>query len=189
MTETIADRYRRRAAAFTDAAAAVPADRWGDPTPCEEWTTRQLVGHVIDTQGLFAGFVGEEIEPGPSVDDDPVAAWEFVRDQTQAFLDDPEVAGRGYEAFGGATSTYARGVDQFLSFDLVVHRWDLAKATGGDTTIPAADVEAMAAAIAVMSEKFGDAMRGPGAFGPELHAPDGCDEQTRALAFIGRRDW
>jgi hypothetical protein len=34
---------------------------------------------------------------------------------------------------------------------------------------------------------MGDAMRGPGAFGPELEAPEDADEQTRLLAFLGRR--
>jgi hypothetical protein len=35
--------------------------------------------------------------------------------------------------------------------------------------------------------QFGDALRGPNAFGPEVPAPDGADEQTRLLAFLGRR--
>ena len=35
--------YQRLADAF----AAVPADRWGDPTPCEGWTVRDLGGHMV----------------------------------------------------------------------------------------------------------------------------------------------
>lgn len=35
--------YQRLADAF----AAVPADRWGDPTPCEGWTVRDLGGHIV----------------------------------------------------------------------------------------------------------------------------------------------
>jgi len=30
-------------------------------------------------------------------------------------------------------------------------------------------------------------MRSPQAFGPEVDAPAGADEQTRLLAFLGRR--
>lgn len=36
---------------------------------------------------------------------------------------------------------------------------------------------------------MGEAMRGPGAFGPELTPPEGADAQTRLLAFVGRRSW
>jgi hypothetical protein len=32
-----------------------------------------------------------------------------------------------------------------------------------------------------------DAMRSPGAFGPEVEAPEGASGQDRLLAFLGRR--
>ncbi len=35
--------YQRLADEF----AAVPADRWSDPTPCEGWTVRDLGGHMV----------------------------------------------------------------------------------------------------------------------------------------------
>lgn len=35
--------YQRLADEF----AAVPDDRWGDPTPCEGWTVRDLGGHMV----------------------------------------------------------------------------------------------------------------------------------------------
>ena len=47
----------------------------------------------------------------------------------------------------------------------------------------------MQAAVDVMTEQFADAMRGPGAFGPELTPPEGADTQTRLLAFLGRQAW
>ena len=34
---------------------------------------------------------------------------------------------------------------------------------------------------------MGDVLRGPGAFGPEVPAPEGADAQARLLAFLGRR--
>ncbi len=188
MTESIADRYRRRAAAFTETVAAVSPDRWADQSPCTEWKAVDVVRHVIDTQGLFAGFVGRELDDGPDVDIDPLGAWVVARDQTQAALNAPTLAAHSYDGFTGP-STFETGVDNFLSFDLIAHRWDLAHATGLPEEIPPVDVEAMQALIDGMSEQMAEAMRGPGAFGPELNPPGGADAQTRALAFIGRRSW
>jgi hypothetical protein len=44
---TTAQRYRMLAGDMTDRIAAVPKDRWDAPTPCEDWTARDLVGHLI----------------------------------------------------------------------------------------------------------------------------------------------
>src|SRR5436189_1031131 len=52
----ISERYKRLGDAFADKIAAVPHDRWDSQTPCEEWTARDLVGHVVNTQGMFLGF-------------------------------------------------------------------------------------------------------------------------------------
>ena len=64
MTE-IADRYRRLSDAFAATIAAVPDDRWSSPSPCEDWTARDVVGHVVASQGMFLGFVGEEVGRDP----------------------------------------------------------------------------------------------------------------------------
>lgn len=188
MTETIADRYRRRAATFTDTVAAVSADQWGAQSPCEEWDARAVVDHVAGTQGIFAGLAGRELEPGPVVADDPLAAWVAARDQTQAALDDPDLAAVAFDGFTGPT-TFEQAVDRFASLDLIVHRWDLAHAVGLDDEIPAEDLEALQTAMAEMGAQMGDAMRAPGVFGPELTPPDGADAQTAVLAFIGRQAW
>jgi uncharacterized protein (TIGR03086 family) len=188
MTETIADRYRRRAATFTETVAAVAEDRWSAPTPCEGWDAAAVLDHVVSTQAMFAGMVGRELEPGPSVAEDPLAAWTAARDQTQAALDDPDLAAAEFDGIAGRT-TFEQAVDRFLAFDLVVHRWDIARATGLDEEIPGEDVAALQTAIAEMREQFGEAMRGPGAFGPELTPPAGAGDQVQVLAFTGRQAW
>lgn len=188
MTETIADRYRRRAQTFTDTVAAVPADAWSQVSPCPEWTAIDVVRHVVDTQAMFAGFVQREPEPGPTVDDDPLGAWAAARKLTQQGLDAPQLAA---EEFDGAMGRqrYDQAVDRFLTFDLAVHRWDLARAAGLDDQMPPADLDAMEAAVTEMDEKMSAKMRGPGAFGPEVAPPEDADRQTRLLAFLGRRAW
>jgi len=181
MDET-ANRYRRLAAAFGEKVAAVPAARWGDPSPCEEWTARDVVRHVIDAHGIFLGLVGRESGDIPSVDDDPVAAFAAVRELVQGDLDDPARAGAEFDGFFGR-STFAQGVDRFLCSDLVLHGWDLARATGLDETMDPAEIPR----VLEQFRAFGDAARSRGVFGPELEAPPGADDQTRLLASSGRR--
>lgn len=181
MTE-ISDRYRRNAEAFAATIAAVPPDRWGDPSPCDDWDARAVVAHVIGAHGIFEGLAGRELAPGPSVDDDPAGAFAAARDQVQAELDDATLADVEFDGMFGR-STFAKGVDRFLSLDLVIHRWDLARATGGDEELPADEI----ARGWKDMEGIGDAMRGPGAFGPEVEPPPDADEQTRLLCFLGRR--
>lgn len=180
--EPIAARYDRLAAAFADKVRAVPPGRWDAPSPCEQWTALDVVRHVVETPRLFFGFVGREPGPVPPVEDGPAEAFEAVRRQVQADLDDPARAGAEFDGFFGR-STFAEAVDRFLSFDLLVHGWDLARAAGLDEAIAEPDLEWLERAAA----GFGDAMRGPQAFGPALEPPADADRQTRLLAFLGRR--
>ena len=177
----VAERYGRLADAFAATVAAVPADRWAAPSPCEEWTARDVVRHVVGTQAMFLGFVGEQAPEAPSVDDDPSAAWQVASAPIRARLADPDTASTTFEGMFG-TTTFATAVDSFLCTDLVVHRWDLAKAAGLPADMDAAEV----ARIQAQVERFGDSLRGPGAFKDALEPPPGADAQTRLLAFLGR---
>jgi uncharacterized protein (TIGR03086 family) len=179
--ETTADRYDRLARAFASTVDAVPPDAWENPSPCDEWTARDVVRHVVDAQNLFFGLVGKPPVVAPSVDDDPSGAWATTSGAVLADLRDPVASSVEFDGFFGRTS-FAQAVDRFLCLDLVVHRWDLARAAGLDDAIPDDDV----AMVMAGAEQMGDAMRGPGAFGPALDAPEGSDAQTRMLAFLGR---
>ncbi|HMK10070.1 MAG TPA: hypothetical protein VK461_00660, partial [Acidimicrobiales bacterium] len=117
----------------------------------------------------------------PPVEDDPVAAWKVARDATQAALDDPSIATREYDGFAGH-STFEKGVDQFICTDLIVHRWDIARATGLDAHIDPQDIADVREKMAPMAHL----LRSPRAFGPEVEVPASADEQTKFLAFLGR---
>jgi uncharacterized protein (TIGR03086 family) len=169
------------AGAFADKIAAVPDNAWANPSPCEGWAARDVVNHVIATQGMFLGFVDRELGEIPSADDDPVAAWRAASAVVQAELDDPERAAVEFQGLTG-TSTFEAAVNRFLCFDLVVHAWDLSRAAGLDDRMEAADV----ARVQQQAEEFGDAMRAPQAFGPEVEPPAGADDQQKLLAFLGR---
>ena len=62
-----------------------------------------------------------------------------------------------------------------------MHGWDLARAADRRSHRPA-DI----ARVRTRAEAFGDALRSPQAFGPEVAPPAGADDQARLLAFLGR---
>lgn len=182
MTE-ITDRYRRLADGFTSRVAAVPPDdpRWESPSPCEGWSARDVVKHLIDAHDMFFGLIEHKV-PAPSpVEDGPLAAWAETRDAMVAALEDPGVASTEYEGFFGV-SRWDHSVDRFITGDVLIHTWDLSRGLGVDDTLPGDEVEKFRAA----AEGFGDAARQPGVFGPEVAAPPDATEQEKLLAFLGR---
>lgn len=108
------------------------------------------------------------------------------RDALQGALEDPQVARSEYDSQAtGGRGTFEQAVDRFGNLDVLVHTWDLARAAGLDERLDAEEVHRVFAAVLPI-----DAMlRSPGACGPKLEPPAGADEQTRFLAFLGRRAW
>lgn len=180
--EEIADRYRRLATAMTSKIASVPADAWTNQSPCEKWTARDVVGHVVDVHGMFQGLVGRSAVPHPSVEDDPVGAFTAVRDQMQADLEDPQKVAEEYDGLLGR-STFGRAVDGFVCFDLAIHGWDLSRATGQDDTLDPRDVDQIQASV----DKLGDVMLKGGVVGPPVVPPAGASAQDRLLSALGRQ--
>jgi uncharacterized protein (TIGR03086 family) len=184
----IADRYRRRADAFEHTAANVAPDRWSDQSPCAEWKARDVVGHIVDMHGVMLRPLGRNLTEAPSVSDDPLGAYRSARADIEAVLDDPELAGAQCETPMGPM-TIEQHIDGVVSTDLIIHGWDLARATGQDDTIDPDEVERMLP----MALSIGDEMRTPGAFGPgivvfgpEVAVPDDASKQDRLLGLLGR---
>lgn len=179
----IADRYRTLAARFTETVEAVPDDRWDDSSPCSEWSARQVVDHVAESERDFLARFERAPDPVGG-GRDPMATWAPVRDAVQATLGDPAAADTAFEGYFGP-STFAAAIGDFYAFDLLVHRWDVARATGL-TDHEAMPPEEVTRSFAEM-RGMGDALRQPGICGPEVEIGDDADEQSRFLAFLGRR--
>jgi uncharacterized protein (TIGR03086 family) len=180
--EPVADRYRRLSAAMTERIAAVPEEAWSNPSPCEGWTARDLVGHLVELHGRFQGMVGRSLVDHPAVEVDPLGAWTAVRDQMQADLADPARVAEEYEGRLGR-STFGAAVDGFVCFDLVVHGWDLARATGQDDTMDPGEIEKVQA----MVDRMGPMMLANGVIARQLDAGPDASPQQRLLAALGRR--
>lgn len=178
----IASRYRNVAEQMTRRVTAVPDDAWDKPSPCEGWTARDIVRHLVDTGSFFLGRAGGALDSAPSVDDDPVGAWVVVRDAIQAALDDPAVAEQEYDTPMGRASL-EKTVGMFGIADVLIHTWDLARAVGLDETLDAEE----AARVLRGMEPNEAVMRSSGSFGPRVEVPDDADVQARLIAFTGRR--
>jgi uncharacterized protein (TIGR03086 family) len=179
----ISERYRKVAEQFTRRARSVPDDAWDNPAPCEGWVARDVVRHMVDWMpGFVLGNVGVDVPTIPSVDEDPVGAWVVVDRALQAALDDPEISAREFDSQAGhhrvddAVATFCLG-------DVLVHTWDLARATGLDETLDAEEVHRLFTGM----EPVDELLRSSGHFGPRVDVPADANEQTKLIAFTGRR--
>ena len=189
---TIADRYRRRADAFERKVAAVPPDGWSGPSPCAAWSARDVVDHIIAMHGSMLRPLGRGLSQAPSVADDPLAAFRAARADVEVVLDDPDLAGRDCETPTGPM-TAEQHIDRVVSDDLVLHGWDLAKATGQDDTMDPEDVERLWSSMAAIPPELMEKLRTPDAFGPgievfgpEVEVATDARPQHRLLGAMGR---
>lgn len=178
---TAADRYRRLADAFDSTVEALGPGDWDKPSPCAGWTARDVLAHVLDSESDIVTKVGQAVERSVDPADDPVAAWREVRDGMQALLDDPAMAALEYDGFDGR-ATLSDTVDRFFCFDLIVHRWDIARAAGTDITTPDEDVAAAHAFLDTMGRMFYDY----GAGAPPVAVPADASPQDTLLGRAGR---
>jgi uncharacterized protein (TIGR03086 family) len=188
MSESAA-RFQKAAAGFTARVEAVPAGGWERPAPCAGWAARDVVRHLVDWlsgPGFLLGTWGVETGPVPSVDTDPAGAWAVVRDAIQRSLEDPAVAGRVEDCGPPGRLSFEAAVDMTCTPDVLIHTWDLARATGLDEGLDPDEVHLQVAGIEAMPPELEQAMRDSGHFGPRVAVADDADEQTRLLAFMGR---
>lgn len=177
-----AERFRRVAGRFTDVAQGVLPDQWERPAPCEGWTARDVVRHLVEWVPAVIGRSGVALQPGPSVDTDPAGAWVALATALQSALDDPAVASTEFDVGPPGRMSVERAIGMIVLGDVLVHTWDLARATG-----QAEDVDVVIAAEMLEGMQAIDEMlRQSGHYGPKVPVPDDADVVTRLVAFTGR---
>jgi uncharacterized protein (TIGR03086 family) len=115
-------------------------------------------------------------------DEDPRLAWDAATRALDEITGDSRALA---EEVDGPAGRMPAGdlIDRFVTMDLLVHTWDLARAVGADERL---DEEFVRSAYEVLKPM--DAMiRQPRVFGPKLEPPPGADLQTEFLSFLGRR--
>ena len=179
--------YTRALYGFDHVVRLVPAGGWDAPSPCEGWTARDVVGHVIGVQRYVETLarstqptVNPWEDPGVIAGDDPVATWNRLRDDVLESLDHPGVIRRVVETFRGEET-----VDEALAWNVVdtlAHTWDLACAAGADTQLDPDLVDHALAETAAISQPLRDA----GWFGAQVRTGPDATPLQRFLAACGR---
>lgn len=162
------DRGLTQLGSLVEAVGPTDLDR---PTPCQDWTVKELLGHVVQGPANFAASVrGESPDwaAGSELPDDWSATFrKHADDLREAWTQHPDnEAGPGFQ-----------------TAELAVHAWDLSTALGKDPDD--LDPAVAEAGFATMSAALTPEGRGD-AFAPEQDAPPDADAYQRLAAFAGR---
>ena len=145
-------------------------------TPCDEWDVRTLLNHILDTSRYFTdSAVGKEAsppsgEPPDLLGADPVKQFEDARAKTLEVFGQDGVIEKTGASLGIASS------------DMLLHGWDVARATGQDATMPEGLPDAV---FGMIHGRFTDEQR-KGIFKPEVPVGPDPSAQDKLLAYTGR---
>lgn len=168
-----------------DVVDRIEPDQLDNPTPCSQFTVRDVLDHMLVLGGAFAfAFRGEEaptIEPPPRDGRVPAAEFRNTMDGLLDAVRSPGAMNRTVASPMGEMpgETFAR----LVAFDGLVHGWDLARATGqeyriADTVVANVDQFARGAIT--------DGMRDGDTFKAATTPPDGTTRLEQLVAFSGR---
>lgn len=168
----------------------VKPDQLTAPTPCPDWDVRALVNHLM----LWSAFRSERAahKQQPPANDPMTEETDFTKEpdwpETFASQLDKAVAAwsqpgatEGNTGLAGG-SMPARMIGMMMVGELVVHGWDLAKATGQPITTDEATLQT----VQEMATAMGDQGRQMGAFGEEVKVADDAPLLDKVLGLSGR---
>jgi uncharacterized protein (TIGR03086 family) len=165
-------------------------DQLGNPSPCSEWTVRDVINHITGGSTMFAVCVEEGSVPddllgqlmsGDNLGQDYVGAWEKASSRAVAAFDAPGALDKMVKLpFGEMPAAVALNI---AVFDVLTHAADIATATKQSLN----DTELIETALEVGHQMIGPDLRVPGVFDQEQPAPEGASPTVRLLAFAGRK--
>ena len=181
MSQDIIDRATNLINQFDARVQAVSADGWSAAAPCDGWTARDVVVHVSDNlSSIGNGLLGAESH-AVATDEDIVAAWATAK---QTFFDAMSSSDLSQTMPGPMGPMPAADIiGRMICTDVLVHTWDLARASGGDEQLDAVAVTQAYSGMKPMDQMI----RRPGVFGPKIDVAEDADEQTQFLSFLGRQ--
>jgi uncharacterized protein (TIGR03086 family) len=168
-------------------AGNIGKDQFDNPTPCAQWTVRDLFNHMIGGATLFAGALrGEAVSPPePGTDfsgDDPAGTLEKALATLAAAARAEGALDRTLTLPFGQMPGAA--FVRFVALDGTVHSWDLAKATGQSVDPPD---ELVAEVQAFAEQAIPPAGRDGETFAMPVEPPAGATPLERLVAYAGRR--
>jgi uncharacterized protein (TIGR03086 family) len=166
--------------------AGIAEHQWTAGTPCEGWTARQVVNHLVGGMRIFTA---ELTGQGPAADhesdwlgDDPRGAFVGAAAADREARRLPDALVRPVTISLGRLPGPMAAVVHLT--EVVVHGVDLAIATGQVTLIDQPLCEELLAMMVGMGGI--DAFRVPGVFGPEVETVETAPPHQRLAAFVGR---
>jgi uncharacterized protein (TIGR03086 family) len=173
----------RACGAVGDLIADVRPDQWNAPTPCTEWTVRDVVNHLVAMNLVFAALIDDAPMPERGADhlgNDPVGTYRASVASLQATFARPGVLERSYPGpLGSATGAERL---QIRLYDLLTHGWDLAQATGIPPQMPD---ELAEQALAFVRDQLSTQPR-TGRFAEPQPIDAAAPAIDRLAAFLGR---
>ncbi|MFJ3986577.1 TIGR03086 family metal-binding protein [Streptomyces fungicidicus] len=171
-------------------AEGVRDDRLADATPCPRYAVRHVLGHLLGLAVAFRDAGRKDL--GATTDTGPQGALPDLgpgwREELPKVLDELAEVWRDPAAWTGMTR--AGGFDMpgevtaaVAADELVVHGWDLARATG-QAYVP--DPAALAASHAFLRAAAEEGERGDGIFGPVVPVPSDAPLLDRTIGLSGR---
>jgi uncharacterized protein (TIGR03086 family) len=163
-------------------------DQLTGPTPCPDYSLGDLVDHVGGFAVAFTRAANKEIPPGGTQPPSPDASrlTDDWRRRIPADLAALAAAWQQPDAWSGMT--HAGGVDLpgevagVVALDeLVIHGWDVARATGQPFEVDSRSLDAVADFVQGFS-----ADGTPGLFGSRVPVPDNAPELDRVIGMAGR---
>ncbi|MET9800620.1 TIGR03086 family metal-binding protein [Streptomyces sp. NPDC006368] len=189
MANTLLARHAEALGLFGERVHMVRDDQWDAPTPCTEWSVRDLVNHLTGEQlwvvplvhdGLTVAEVGDRFD-GDVLGDDPAAVWDRAAEAAvRAFREDGALKRTVHLSYG---ETPAEDYCRQMVDDAIVHAWDLSRAIGAEERLPKSLVDF---AVRDLAPQAAD-LSSSGLFAPPVKTPPNADAQTRLLAMVGRR--
>ncbi|MCH8279652.1 MAG: TIGR03086 family protein [Chloroflexi bacterium] len=169
---------------------AVKADQLSGATPCSEWNVQNLINHNIKVAEFIYDVIAETGTADPSVMravNDPLpeeGAEAAFQAATARVLEAIKASGKLEKVLDTPFGQMPAGHLLMIPFgDIVLHKWDLAKATGQNTSIDSGLAEAC---FAAMSPGIGKARDG-GFYGREVLVPLKASIQDKLLGLSGRQ--
>ncbi|GLZ28290.1 TIGR03086 family protein [Lentzea sp. NBRC 105346] len=160
----------------------VTDDQLDQPTPCAEYTVRDLLNHLLHVVVQFQELAAKRDADFSTTPDRVEEDWraEFTK-QLENLVRAWDAPG-AEEGTSGQMSLPARTVGQMALLDLTVHAWDIARATGQDFTPDPAAVDELFGFV----DQMGPTAREMNVFGPATETTAGASEFERLLAATGR---
>jgi uncharacterized protein (TIGR03086 family) len=180
--------FRRAQDEFTKRVNRVGTDQWRAPTPDDEWTVSELVGHLVNEHLWVPPLLdGHRLDEAAKIvegaertfADQPVQGWEAAALGSLRAVTEPGALEREVELSRGSTP-----VPEYLNemiVDLAVHSWDLGVAIDLRDPLPDDVVERALRRVTAMGD-----LSWSGLFKPPVDVPAGASDEDRLMALTGR---